>query len=76
MEVVVSDYVIGEVLYMEYEDGKQKSIAYLLKWLNETERNYEIYDKEMLVVIRGLENQRYLLEAQNLSSKSGQIIKT
>ena len=26
------------------------------------ERNYEIYDKEMLAVIRGLENWRYLLE--------------
>jgi len=33
-----------------------------LKSLNETERNYEIHGKEMLAVIWGLENQRYLLE--------------
>jgi len=30
--------------------------------LNETEHNYEIHDKEMLAVTRGLENWRYLLE--------------
>ena len=35
---------------------------FLSKFLNETERNYEIHDKEMLAVIRGLENWRYLLK--------------
>jgi len=30
--------------------------------LNEIERNYEIYDKEMLAIIRGLEAWRHLLE--------------
>ena len=33
-----------------------------LKILNETKRNYEIHNKEMLIVIRELENWRYLLE--------------
>jgi len=37
-------------------------VAFLSKSLNETERNYEIHDKEMLAVIRGLENWRHLLE--------------
>ena len=37
-------------------------MAFLSKFLNETERNYEIYDKEILAVIRGLENWRHLLE--------------
>jgi len=37
-------------------------VAYLSKLLNEMERNYEIHDKEMLAIIRGLENWRYLLE--------------
>jgi len=31
-------------------------VAFLSKSLNETEKNYEIHDKEILVVIRGLEN--------------------
>jgi len=37
-------------------------MAFLSKSLNEIEKNYKIHDKEMLVVIRGLENWRYLLE--------------
>jgi len=36
-------------------------VAFFSKLLNETERNYEIHDKEMLVVVRGLENWRHLL---------------
>jgi len=34
----------------------------LLKSLNEIEKNYEIHDKEILAVIRKLENWRHLLE--------------
>jgi len=37
-------------------------VAYLSKSLNETERNYETHDKEMLAVIRRLKAWRYLLE--------------
>ena len=37
-------------------------MVFLSKALNEIKRNYEIYDKEMLVVIRRLENWRYLLK--------------
>ena len=37
-------------------------MAFLSKSLNEMERNYEIHDKEMLAIIRGLENWRHLLE--------------
>ena len=62
MEVDALDYSMGGVLSMECEDGKWKLVAYLLKSLNETEKNYEIHNKEMLAVIRGLENQRHLLE--------------
>jgi len=47
---------------MECEDGLWRPVAFLSKSLNETERNYEIHDKEMLAVIRGLENWRHLLE--------------
>ena len=62
MEIDALDYATGGVLFMEYEDGKQRSVVFLSKSLNETERNYEIYNKKMLAVIRGLENWRYLLE--------------
>ena len=51
-----SDYTIGEVLSMECKDGLWRLVAFLSKSLNETERNYKIHDKEMLAIIRGLEN--------------------
>ena len=50
------------ILSIECEDRKQRPVTYLSKSLNKTERNYEIYDKKILAVIKGLENQRYLLE--------------
>ena len=57
-----SDYAIGRVLSMECKDRLWRPVAFLSKSLNKTERNYEIHDKEMLAIIRGLENWRYLLE--------------
>ena len=62
MEVDVSDYAMGGVLSMEYGDGLWRPVAFLSKSLNETERNYKIYNKEMLAIMRGLEAWRHLLE--------------
>jgi len=56
MEVDTSDYTTGGVLFMEGKDGKWRPVAFLSKSLNETERNYEIHDKEMLAIIRGLKS--------------------
>jgi len=56
MEVDVSDYTMEGVLSIEYADGRWRPVAFLSKSLNETERNYEIHDKGILVVIRELEN--------------------
>ena len=55
IEVDTSDYTTGGVLSMEDENERWKPVAFLSKSLNETERNYEIHDKEMLAIIRGLE---------------------
>ena len=62
MEVDVSDYATGGVLLMECGDRLWRPVAFLSKSLNETERNYEIHDKEILAIIRGLEAWRHLLE--------------
>jgi len=62
MEVNALDYTTGGILSVKCKDGKWKPVAFLSKSLNETEGNYEIHDKEMLAVIRGLENWRHLLE--------------
>ena len=55
VEVDASDYVTGGVLSMEGDDGKWRLVAFLSKSLNKTKKNYEIHDKEMLAIIRGLE---------------------
>jgi len=62
MEVDASDYAMGGVLFMEYKDRKWRLVVFLSKSLTKTDKNYEIYDKEMLAVIRRLENWRHLLE--------------
>jgi len=56
VEVDTSDYAMGGVLSMECKDGRWRLVAFLSKSLNETERNYEIHNKEMLAIVRGLEN--------------------
>jgi len=65
MEVDVSDYIIRGVLSMECKDEKWQPVVFLSKSLNETEMNYEIHNKEMLAVIRGLENWKHLLKDTN-----------
>ena len=54
--------LVASDLDKKNENGKWRPVAFLSKSLNKTERNYEIHDKEMLAIIRGLENWRHLLE--------------
>ena len=56
MEVDMLDYATGGVLLIECKDGLWRPVVFLSKSLYETERYYEIYDKKMLAIIRGLEN--------------------
>ena len=69
IKVSALDYAMGGVLSMECIDEKWRLVAFLSKSLNETKRNYEIYNKEMLAVIRGLENWRHLLEGAKFKFK-------
>jgi len=62
VEADASDFVTGGVLSMKCEDKKWRPVTYISKLLNEAEKNYEIYDKEMLAIIRCLEVWRYFLE--------------
>ena len=56
-----SDYATRGVLSVKGEDRKWRPVAFISKSLNDTERNYEIHDKEMLAVIRCLEAWRHFL---------------
>jgi len=66
MKADVSEYVTGGILSMKCEDEKWRLVAFISKSLNEAERNYEIHNRKMLVIVRYLDEWRYLLEeAQN-----------
>jgi len=56
MKVNISDYMIEAVLLIKCSNRQWGLVVYLSKFLNETKRNYEINNKKMLAVIRGLEN--------------------
>ena len=55
VEADVSNYATGGVLSMKCADEMWKPVAFISKSLSNTERNYKIHNKEMLVVIRCLE---------------------
>jgi len=62
VETDASNFAMGGVLSIKCEDSKWRPVAYISKLLNETERNYEIHDKEILAVIQCLEAWRHFLE--------------
>ena len=62
VEADVSDLSTGGVLLMKCEDERWRPVVYISKSLNKAKRNYEIHDKEMLVIIQCLKAWRYFLE--------------
>ena len=62
VEADASNFATGGVLSIKCKDSKWRPVAYISKSLNETERNYEIHNKEMLAVIQCLEAWRHFLE--------------
>jgi len=58
-----SDFATGAVLSQQSTtDGKWHPVVFYSKSLSSVEQNYEIYDKEMLAIIRALEEWRHFLE--------------
>ena len=55
VEADASNYATGGVLLMKCSDEKWRPVAFIFKSLSDTERNYEIHNKEMLAVVRCLE---------------------
>ena len=72
VETDASEHAIGGVLSQE-QDGKWKPTAFLSRTIQPAERNYEIYDKELLAIVEVLAKWRqYLLDTD---SKSRQTMK-
>jgi len=65
MECDASNYATGTILSQEH-NGQWHPVAYQSKSFNETERNYEIHDKELGAIIKALEEWRHYLEGQGI----------
>ena len=63
VEIDASEHAIGGVLSQK-QDRKWKPIAFLSRTMQPAERNYKIYDKELLAIVEALNKWRqYLLDA-------------
>ena len=63
VEANSSDFATGAtILQQSPEDDKWDPIMFFFKSLSPVERNYEIHDKEMLAIIRALEEWRHFPE--------------
>jgi hypothetical protein len=58
LEVDASGYAVGAVLLQRKADGKLHPIEYFSATLNDAERNYDIYDLELLAIVKALDHWR------------------
>jgi len=66
VETDASGHAIEGVLSHEQE-GKWKLIAFLFRTMQPAERNYKIYNKELLAIVKALAKwQQYLLDTMEL----------
>ena len=66
METDTSGHTIGGVLFQKQEK-KWKPLAFLSRTMQLAEKNYEIYDKKLLVIVEALTKWRqYLLNTIEL----------
>jgi hypothetical protein len=61
LEVDTSSFAMGAVLLQKKEDGKKHPIAYYSKTLTAAERNYDVYDLELLAMVNALDHWRQYL---------------
>jgi hypothetical protein len=62
VEADASDYVTAGILSQRDTEGTLRPVAYFSKRMNPAENNYEIYDKELLAIVRCFEQWRPELE--------------
>jgi RNase H-like domain found in reverse transcriptase len=61
LEVDASQYAMGAILYQEDDEGKLRPVGYHSHTLNPAERGYDVHNRELLAVMRGLRQWRHLL---------------
>src|SRR5260221_3421389 len=69
LECNASNFAMGAVLLQQHEDGLFHPIGFMSKSFSNMERNYQIHDKEMLVIMHALEEWRHFLEGSDQKFK-------
>ena len=62
IECDASKYATGAVLTQLDSNGDRHPCAFISKTFSPTERNYEIYDRELMAIIRALEEWRHYIQ--------------
>ena len=66
VEVDASNFATGAALMQRDDQNKSRVVAYRSQTLNQAERGYNVYDKELLAVLRALRHWRhYLADAKH-----------
>ncbi len=65
LECNASNFATGAVLSQQQEDGLFHPIGFMSKSFSDTEQNYQIHNKEMLAIMRALEEWRHFLEGSD-----------
>ena len=61
LEVNASGSAMGAILLQRQPDGTKKPINFMSKTFNQAQRNYDVFDREFLAMIWGLQHSRPLL---------------
>ena len=61
LQVDASVYATGAILTQKDMRGKHRAVGFLSKTFNDAEHNYDIHDRELLAVFRGLSHWQHLL---------------
>ena len=69
METDASDFAVAAILSQEDNEGIWRPVAFMSKSLNDAERNYEIYDKEMLAMMKGFYEWAHYLKGNEATTE-------
>ena len=70
IEADSSDFATGTILFqVSAQDDKWHLVTFFSKLLSTVECNYEIHDKEMLAIIRALQEWRHFVEGLNTPAR-------
>jgi RNase H-like domain found in reverse transcriptase len=62
IETDASKYATGAVLTQSDSNGNRHPVSFLSKTLSPAEQNYDIYDRELLAIIRALDEWRHYVQ--------------